>query len=160
MAALGATNALYPAYRNSVAGATNVYSTRVDADTDVLFGFFVDHAGATPDEGHDFQSDLTAGENPSFANASANPGARLTVTVATTLTTAAAGVVDFADLVFTGSTVLTGSATMESFNVAKLITNAAASPLLAYYGSATGLALTVNGADVTVVVNASGGWRF
>jgi hypothetical protein len=160
MASIAGANALYTPYRNSVIGKTSDYSGRVDTDTDILFGFFSDDGSVTPDDTNTFHTNATnngASENPTFANCTANPGSRLT---AVTVGTVAAGVVDAADFVFTGSVVLTGATSVESYIIAKFVTNRADSPVLAHFGSATGLPLTPNGADVTCVYNASGIWRF
>ncbi len=146
------SNYLYDAYRNSVVGKTSDYSTRVDADSDTLFAFFSDDGTVTPLTTHVFQSSYTTSENPSFAN-------RLNLG-SVTAGSVGVGVVDAADAVFTGSSVLTGSTSVESLIIAKFITNAAASPVLAHFDTATGLPLTPNGADVTVVWNASGIWKF
>jgi len=157
MASIAGANALYAPYRNSVVGKTSDYSTRVDADSDTLFVFFSDDASVTPDDTHVFTSSYEGGApqatlNPTFAN-------RLTLG-SVTAGSVGTGVVDAADSLFTGSSVLIGSTTQESLIIAKFITNSAASPVLAHFGSATGLPLTPNGADVTVVWNASGIWRF
>ncbi len=158
MTAIGNANKLFNSYRNSVSGLTSDYSTRVDCDTDTLYSFFVDRATIAPDTTNVFHSTFTTAENPSFAN-------RLNLTSPTVAVVGAdadakAGVVDFADAVFTAGSVLTGAVSVEDYVIAKFITNAAASPLLANYGVATGLPLTPNGADVTVVFNASGAWRY
>jgi hypothetical protein len=159
MASIAGTNALYAAYRNSVVGKTSDYSTRVDCDTDVLYAFFSDDGTVTPDGTHVFHSTYTTAENPAYAACTANPGSRLTSVTAGTVGT---GVVDAADYTFTSSTALTGSTSVESYIIAKFITNAAASPVLAHFGNGvtTGLPLTPNGADVTVVYNSSGVWTF
>lgn len=152
MASIGTTNVVMPAFRNVIVGNTADYSTRVNLDTDTLYSFFTDEGTTAADEGFVFHSSLTTAENPSFAN-------RLVLTsttVPTTNTLAAAGFFDAADAVFTGGSVLTGSTSVEKLWIAKFITNAAASPLLYHFGTATGLPLTPNGADVTVVFNASG----
>ncbi len=159
MASIAGTNVLYPAYRNSVIGNTADYSTRVDCDTDTLISFFSDDGTITPAEADVFVAVYDTSLNPSFANRLALG----TKTVPTTNTNAAAGVFDAADAVFTGGSVLTGSTSVESYIIAKVISAASAtSPLLAHFGSATGLSggLTPNGADVTVVFNASGIWKF
>lgn len=157
MASIAGTNVLYPSYRNSVVGKTSDYSTRVDADTDTLFTLFEDNATAVVDTDI-FWAAYTAGEAPTFAN-------RLVLTGVTAGTlvggAAATGTVDAVDSVFTGASAIGATATTyESLIVAKFITNAAASPLLSHYGSATGLPLTPNGADITVVWNSSGLWRY
>jgi hypothetical protein len=157
MAAIGATNIVMPAFRNVIVGNTADYSTRVNLDTDTLYGFFVDEGFVTVDETHIFHSSLTAGEQPAFAAATASPGSRLTsTTVPTTNTQALAGFFDSADLVFTSGAVIASGPNVEKLMIGKLITNAAASPLLYHFGTATGLPLTPNGADITVVWNSSG----
>jgi hypothetical protein len=145
-------NFLFSPYRNSVIGLTSDYSTRVDMDTDTVFVLFNDDGTVAPAATDVFQSTYTTAENPSFANRLAL-GSKTAATVAT-------GVFDAADAVFTGGSVLTGSTSVESLMVHKFITNAAASPNLARFDTATGLPLTPNGADVTVVWNASGIWKF
>jgi hypothetical protein len=147
-------NFLFSPYRNSVVGKTSEYSTRVDCDTDTLFVLFNDNGTVAPVATDVFQSTFTTAENPSFANR-LNLGSVTAGVVAT-------GVVDAADSVFTGGSVLTGTTSVESLIISKFITNAAASPNLAYFDTATGLSggLTPNGADVTVVWNASGIWKF
>lgn len=145
-------NFLFTPYRNSVVGKTSDYSTRVDADSDTLFVLFNDDGTIAPAATDVFQAVYTTAENPSFAN-------RLNLG-SVTAGVVAAGVVDAADAVFTGASVLTGSTQVESLLVHKFITNAAASPNLARFDTATGLPLTPNGADVTVVWNASGIWQF
>ncbi len=160
MTAIGNANKLFNSYRNSVSGLTSDYAARVDCDTDTLYSFFVDRATVAPDTTHVFHATFTTAENPSWAN-------RLNLTSPTVATVGAdadakAGVVDFADAVFTGAAVLTGSTSVEDYIVAKnaATPSAAANPVLANYGLATGLPLTPNGADVTVVGNASGFWRY
>ena len=161
MSSITAMNKVYNPYRNSVVGKTSDYSTRVDLDTDVLMSFFSDDGTVTPDSDHVFVSSYDTSLNPSFAN-------RLvlgSVTVATVPVAGTnddrAGVMDAADAVFTGAAVLTGTTSVESYIVAKVISAASAtSPVLLHYGVATGLPLTPNGADVTVVMNASGLFRF
>jgi hypothetical protein len=154
MASIAGTNVLYPAYRNAVAGKTSDYafSTVLTNFATTLFSFFDDNADVTPDDAHVFKSSYTAGETPAFATRVAL--ASVTSGVVST------GVVDAADHVFTTGEVLPVGDPVESFIVYKFITNAAASPVLAHYGTATGLPLTPNGADVTVVFNASGMWQY
>lgn len=162
MASIAGANALYSPYRNSVVGKTSDYSTRVDADTDILYAFFSDDGAVTPDDTHVFHgTTYNAGETPTFAAASASPGARLSSVTAAVVGT---GVVDAADLTFTASAVVPAGAQVESLIIAKFIAGAlgVASPVLAHFGSGvtTGLPLTPNGADITVVWNSSGIWRF
>jgi phosphoribosylformylglycinamidine (FGAM) synthase-like enzyme len=162
MPSIAATNVVYPAYRNSVAGKTSDYATRVNltTGTDVAYGFFYDNASGNPDDGHVFHSSYTAGETPTYAAATANPGARLTVTTPTTNSIAAAGIIDATDYVFTVATVLPAGNAVESYIIAKFINPASASPVLVHFGSATGLPFTPTGADVTVAYNSSGIWKF
>lgn len=154
MASIAGTNVLFPAYRNSAVGKTSdyVYSTVLTNFATTLYSYFEDNADATPDDGNVFNSALTAGEIPLIANKLA--------LASVTSGVVATGVVDFDNPVFTSTAALPSGDPVESYLVFKFITNAAASPLLAHWGSATGLPLTPNGADVTVAVNASGGWKF
>jgi hypothetical protein len=159
MASIAGTNVLFPEFRNAAAGKTSTYtySSVLTNFTTTLYSFFLDNADTDPAEAHDFQSDLTTGETPAFAARHALSS----VTVgAAGITNALAGVVDVGDETFTSTWALPAGDHVESFIIYKFITNAAASPLMAHYGSATGLPLTPNGADVTVVFNASGAYRF
>lgn len=150
MASIAGTNVAYFAYRNALVGKTSDYtiSTVMTNFATTLYVCFSDDATVDPLDSHVFISSYATSENPAFA-------AKL-VLGSVTSGTVATGVVDAADAVFTGATVLTGATSVESLIVFKFITNAAASPVLVHYGSATGLPLTPNGADVTVVWNASG----
>jgi hypothetical protein len=145
---------LYTIYRNSVVGVTSVTAARIDCDTDNLIAFFSDDGTVTPAISDTFVDAYATSENPAFAS----PEALASVTAGTV----ASGVVDAADSVFTGGSVLTGATSVESLIVSKTTGTAATSPNLAHWDSAnaTGLPLTPNGADVTVVWNASGLWRF
>jgi hypothetical protein len=145
---------LYTIYRNSVVGVTAVTAARIDADTDTLMAFFSDDGTVTPAIGDTFQVAYATSENPAFAA----PENLASVTAGVV----ASGVVDAADSVFTSASVLTGSTSVESLIVSKNTGVAATSPNLAHWDSAnaTGLPLTPNGADVTVVWNAAGLWRF
>jgi hypothetical protein len=148
---------LYTAYRDSVIGKTSVYSTRVDCDTDTLAAYFNDDGTVAPAIGDNFADTYDTSFNIMGGNWYAEPLASVTVG------TVASGVVDAGDNVFTGASALAGSTSVESLIVSKNIGNASAtSPNLAHWDSAnaTGLPLTPNGADVTVVWNASGLWRF
>ena len=144
-------NFLADAYRNSVIGKTSDYAGRVDLDTDTIKAYFMDQGTDTPLETDVFESSHT-GINPTFANAQ-------TLT-SPTVGVVGVGVFDAADTVFTGGSVLTGSTSVEWLVVFKLVTVAGDSPFLAAWDTATGLPLTPNGADVTVVWNASGIWKF
>jgi hypothetical protein len=144
-------NHLADAYRNSAIGKTSDYSARVDCDTDTLKSYFMDASTDVPVVTDVFESSHT-GINPTFANAQAlSSGTAGVVGV---------GVFDAADTVFTGSSVLTGSTSVEWLVVFKFVSAASDSPYLAGWDTATGLPLTPNGGDVTVQWNASGLWRF
>jgi hypothetical protein len=156
MASIAGANSAYFAYRNALAGKTSDYtiSSVMTNFATTLFAFFSDDATVDPLDSHVFQTSYGASDNPEFAATAAGNFVLTSVTSGTVGT----GVVDFADSVFTGASVLTGSTSVESLIVGKFITNAAASPVMIHYGSATGLPLTPNGADVTVVWNASGAY--
>jgi hypothetical protein len=153
MAAIGTTNVVFPAFRNSIVGNTADYTTRVNLDTDTLYVFFTDEATTAADEGFVFCTTLAAAEAPAYAS-------RLSLTSTTVPTTASlalAGFFDAADSVFTGgSAVSATTTTYEKLIIAKRQASAATDPLLYHFGTATGLPITPNGADITVVWNASG----
>src|SRR4029453_8146703 len=109
-------NFLSNAYRNSVVGKTTDYTTRVDADTDTLKGYFMDAATDIPVNTDVFESSHT-GINPTFANAQALAGGTAGVV--------ATGVFDANDTVFTGASVLTGVTSVEWLVVFKFITTTA-----------------------------------
>jgi hypothetical protein len=146
-------NVVFPAFRNSICGDTSNYTTRVNLDTDTLYAYFVDETTVAVLETMIFNSALTAGEAPAYAS-------RLdltSTTVPSTETTAAAGFFDAADATFTGgSAIAATTTTYEKLIIAKRQASAATDPLLYHFGTATGLAITPNGADITVVWNASG----
>ena len=142
---------LADAYRNSVVGKTSDYAARVDADTDTLKAYFMDAGTDVPVVTDVFESSHT-GINPTFANAQALAGGTAGVV--------GVGVFDANDTVFTGGSVLTGATSVEWLVVFKFVTVAGDSPFLAAWDTATGLPLTPNGGDVTVVWNASGIWRY
>lgn len=136
-------NALFTAFRNGILGA---HATRVDFDADTFSAFFVDHADDTPVIAtDDFADDiLAAAQVPAFASAPALSSI--------TVGSVGAGVVDAADLVFTS---LSGDQS-ESLVLFKDTGADTTSDLCAYWDTATGLPLTPNGGNVTVVWNASG----
>jgi len=144
-------NFLADAYRNSVIGKTSDYSGRVDLDTDTIKAYFMDAGTDVPVVTDVFESSHT-GINPTFANAQALSSPSVGVV--------GVGVFDAADTVFTGSSALSGSTSVEWLVVFKFVSAASDSPFLAAWDTATGLPLTPNGADVTVVWNASGIWKF
>lgn len=135
-------NALTVAFRNQMLGT----GTRVDLDADTIKAMFVDHADDTPNPAtDDFIDDiLAAARVPAIASAPA---------LATkTIGSVAAGVFDAADTVFPS---LAGDAS-ESLILFKDSGSEATSDFIAFWDTATGLPLTPNGANVTVVWNASG----
>ncbi len=153
MAALGTVNVAFPSFRNSLIGNTADYTTRVNLDTDTLYVFFTDEGTTAADEGNVFEAALDSAAAPLYAN-------RLSLTsttVPTTATTAACGFFDAADSTFTGGSAVAATTTnYEKLIIAKRQASTTTDPLLYHFGVATGLAITPNGADITVVWNASG----
>ena len=136
-------NALFVPFRNGILGS---HATRVDLDADTIKAMFVDHADDTPVAAtDDFINDiLSAARVPAIASCP---------TLGTkTIGTVAAGVFDAADTTFTA---LSGDAS-ESLILFKDTGVEAASDLVAFWDTATGLPLTPNGGDVTVAWHASG----
>lgn len=137
-------NGLFASYR------TLVLSAPPDLSSATIKAMFVDHADDTP---------VLATDNfiDDIASAARVPAIGSCPTLGTkTLGTVAAGVFDAADTVFTA---LTGDAS-ESLILFEDSGVEATSDLLAYWDTATGLPLTPNGADVTVVWNGSGIFTF
>jgi hypothetical protein len=137
------SNAIFVPFRNGNLGA---YTTMVDLNTDTIKGVFVDHGTDVPNvTTDDFLDDI--------ANGARVPTNQTGPTIGTpTIGTVAAGVFDAVDLVFTS---LTG-ASVESLILYKATGTDSTSPLVAYWDTATGLPLTPNGANVTVVWAAGG----
>lgn len=137
------TNALFVSYRNNMLGT----GTKVDLDADTIQAMFVDGADDTPVAAtDDFLNDiLSAGRVPAEASCP---------TLGTkTLGVVAAGVFDAADTVFTA---LSGDQS-EFLILYKDSAGAETTmDLIAMWDTATGIPLTPNGGDVTVVWNASG----
>lgn len=134
-------NFAFDSFRNILLGS----GTRVDLDADTINAMFVDHADDTPVVGDDFIDDiLSAARVP--AEASCPALASKTVGVV------GVGVFDAADTVFTS---LTGDAS-ESLILYKDTGTEATSDLIVRWDTATGLPLTPNGANVTVVWAAGG----
>jgi hypothetical protein len=118
----------------------------VDLDADTIKLMFVDHADDTPVLATDDAIDdiLSAGRVPAIASCP--------TIGSVTLGVVAAGVFDHADVTFT---TLTGDQS-ESLIYFKDTGTESTSLLVAMFDTATGLPLTPNGADVTVVISASG----
>ena len=136
-------NGIFVAFRNGILGS---HGTRVDLDADTISAMFVDHADDTPVLAtDDFLNDIaSAARVPALASCP-SLGSK-------TIGTVAAGVFDAADTVFT---TLSGDQS-ESLILFKNTGTDTSCDLIAYWDTATGLPLTPNGADVTVVWNASG----
>lgn len=156
-------NYVYTSYRNVCVGKTSDYTARKlfagSADsvafTAGLYSFFDDEGAAATATTDVFQSTYTAGEMPSLAN-------KLVLGSVTT-GTVAAGVLDAADALFTGASALTGTTQYENYILFKYdvtAATAAGSAVLCKFDTATGLPITANSADVTVVFNASGIYKF
>lgn len=120
--------------------------TRVDLDADTIKAMLVDHADDTPAATDDFIDDI--------ASAARVPAIGSCPTLAAkTIGVLAVGTFDnTADIVFTA---LTGDQS-ESLILFKDSGSEATSDVICRWDTATGLPLTPNGADVTVVPNASG----
>lgn len=137
-------NALFASYRNLVLSAPpNLSSATIKA-------MFVDHADDTPNTStDDFIDDIaSAARVPAIASCP-SLGSK-------TLGTVATGTFDAADATFT---TLSGDQ-VESLILFEDSGTEGTSDLLAYWDTATGIPLLPNGADVTVVWNASGIFRF
>jgi hypothetical protein len=132
-------NDLFTSYLKNMLGADTF--AFVDFEDDVIKGLFVDHTDITPlVDTHDAMDDITAaGRVPAEASA-VTLGARTT-------TGTSKAVIDAADMVFTA---LTGDQ-VESFLLYKDTGTESTSPLCCFWDTATGLPLTPNGGDVTVV---------
>ncbi len=156
-------NYVYTPYRNVCVGKTSDYTARQlfagHADsvafTAGLYSFFDDEGAAATAATDVFQTTYTAGEMPAFA-------ARLVLGTVTT-GTIAAGVLGAANALFTGASALTGTTQYENYIIFKYdvtAASAAGSANIAKFDTATGLPITANSADVTVVFNASGIYKF
>jgi hypothetical protein len=135
-------NFVFDSFRNGILGS---HATRVDLDADTIKLVFVDHADDTPAVTDDFLDDiLNAGRVPTNQTGP-TLGSK-------TIGTVAVGVFDAADAVFTA---LTGDAS-ESLVMYKATGTDSTSDLICRWDTITGLPLTPNGADVTVVFAAGG----
>jgi hypothetical protein len=136
-------NALFVSFRNGILGS---HATRVDLDADTVSIMFVDHADDTPVPAtDDFLNDILSAARVPALGSVPNLASK-------TIGTVAAGVFDAADTVFTS---LSGDQS-ESLILFKNTGTDTTCDLIAFWDTATGLPLTPNGADVTVVWNASG----
>ncbi len=137
-------NALFVAYRNKVLGAG------LDLSSLTINAMFVDHADDTPVPAtDDFIDDIaSAARVPAEASCPA--------LASKTLGTVGTGVFDAADTTFTS---LTGDQA-ESLILYEDSGTESTSDLIAFWDTATGLALTPNGGNVTVVWAAGGIFTF
>ena len=133
-------NAGFASYR------TLVWTAPPNINTATIKGMFVDHADDTP---------VVATDNfiDDIASAARVPAIASCPTLGTkTFGTVAAGVFDAADTVFSS---LTGDQS-ESLILFRDTGTEATSDLLLYWDTASGLPITPNGANVTVVWSSSG----
>lgn len=136
-------NFFFDSYRNNILGAATF--AFIDLDTDTIRAMFVDHADDTPGVTDDAINDIaSAARVPALASCPAL-GTK-------TIGTVAVGVFDAADTVFSA---LSGDQS-ESLILLKDSGTESTSPLICRWDTATGLPLTPNGADVTVVWAAGG----
>lgn len=134
-------NFIFDSFRNQALGT----GTRVDLDGETINGMFVDHADDTPGVTDDNIDDIaSAARVPAEASCPAL-GSK-------TIGSVGVGVFDAADTVFT---TLSGDQS-ESLIIYKDTGTESTSSLIARWDTATGLPLTPNGADVTVVWAAGG----
>lgn len=141
-------NSLTNAYRNNAVG-DNTY-TNVQPDADTIKAMFLDNADDTVTATDaDISSILSAGRIPAIASAPS--------LASKTVGTVGTGVFDAADTVFTA---LTGDQAEQLF-LFKDTGVEATSIILAQWDTFTsGMPVTPNGGDVTVVWNASGIYSF
>jgi hypothetical protein len=135
-------NFVHDSFRNGILGE---HATRVDLDTDTIGMIFIDATDDIPLVTDDFFDDLTGTPVPLFASAPS----LASITIGSPQ---AEGVFDAADLVFTS---LTGDE-CEWLVMFKDTGTEGTSDMICAWDTLTGLPLTPNGADVTVVM-ASGG---
>jgi hypothetical protein len=136
-------NGLFTSYKNSALGT----GTHVDLDADTIKAMGVDHADDTPVPAtDDFINDIaSAARVPAIATCALLGGKLIS-----------GGAFDSTDPVFA---TLSGDQ-FESLILFKDTGVEGTSDLIVFYDTATGLPLTPNGADLTVIVHASGWWVF
>lgn len=134
-------NFVFDGQRNNMLGS----GTRVDLDADTIKAMFVDHADDTPVVG---DADISA-----IASAARVPAIASCPTLGSpTIGSVGVGIFDAADTTFTS---LSGDQS-ESLILFKDTGTEATSLLVARWDTATGLPLTPNGGNVTVVWAAGG----
>jgi hypothetical protein len=134
-------NFVHDSFRNGILGS---HATRVDLDADAINMIFIDATDDVPLVTDDFFDDLIGTPVPSFATSPSLAGK--------TIGSVAVGVFDANDLVFSS---LTGDQS-EWLVMFKDTGTEATSDMICAWDTLTGLPLTPNGADVTVVMAAGG----
>jgi hypothetical protein len=129
-------NFVFDSMRNSALGS----GTRVDLDGETIKVMGVDHADDTPAVTDDFIDDIASGARVPAIASCPTLGSK-------TIGSVGVGIFDAADSVFTA---LTGDQ-FESLIIFKDTGTESTSALVLRYDTATGLPLTPNGADTTVV---------
>lgn len=138
---------LFDEFRKSLGGAPT--HSVIDWNTDAIGAWFVDEGVDTIDQAADVDAADRTGFNPTFAAAP-------NLTTPTSTVTSNVLILDAVDEVFTGAEALTGSTSVESFELWKDSGTNTTSPLISNHDDYTGLPLTPSGTDVTVVFAATG----
>jgi len=144
---------LYDEGRRSLGGFGT--HSNMNLDDDAFSVFFNDDNTDAPSQTADQDAADVTANNPTFANAPALAPASNRCTISSSVL-----VFDGTDLAFTGSSVLTGSTSVESVIIFKDSGTNTTSPLLSRHDDYTGLPLTPSGGDVTIVWAATGILRF
>ena len=134
-------NFIFDSFRNQALGT----GTRVDLDADTIKAMFVDHADDTPAVGDNAIDDILSAARVPAIGSCPTLGTK-------TIGSVGVGVFDAADTVFA---TLSGDPS-ESLILFKDSGTESTSDTISRWDTATGLPLTPNGADVTVVWSASG----
>lgn len=134
-------NFIFDSFRNQALGT----GTHVDLDADTIKAMFVDHADDTPVVGDNAIDDILSAARVPAIGSCPSLGTK-------TIGSVGVGVFDAADTVFTA---LTGDQS-ESLILFKDSGVESTSDTISRWDTATGLPLTPNGADVTVVWAAGG----
>lgn len=138
---------LFDEFRKSLGGSPT--HSVIDWDTDAVGAWFVDEGTDTPSQTADQDAADRTGFNPTFAAAPNLAGKTNSVTSSVLI-------LDATDEVFTGAEALTGSTSVESFELWKDSGTNTTSPMISNHNDYTGLPLTPSGTDVTVVFAATG----
>lgn len=141
---------LFDEFRKSLGGNPSNAQAMTDwQDATTISCWFVDEGTDTIDQAADVDAADRTGFNPTYANAPAVTGRTSTVT-------ANVLILDATDTPFTGSSVLTGSTSVESLELWLDTGTNTTSNLISNHDDYTGLPLTPSGGDVTVVWPATG----